>query len=81
MANDLPTTLDSISTFLKREVINENLPDRNIIAAADNKKADTGTDGQWVTAPKDWRPELSGDLLNRFNELNQDVLRKAGYID
>jgi hypothetical protein len=81
MTNDLPATLNSISAFLKRDVINESIPDRNTIAGTDNRKADTGTDGQWVTPQKDWRPEFPGDLLNRFNALNQDVLIKAGYID
>ncbi|MBS3955227.1 MAG: sulfotransferase domain-containing protein [Methylomicrobium sp.] len=81
MINDLPATLNSISTFLAREIINEHLPERNTIAGVDDRKAISGVDGQWVTSQKCWRPELSGELLNRFNALNHDLLKKAGYLD
>lgn len=72
MASDLPATLNSISAFLKRDIVNERTPDRNTIA---------GVDGRWVKTESSWRPKLSGDLLERFNQINKDALRKAGYLD
>ncbi|MFT6284263.1 MAG: hypothetical protein ACJAXM_000735 [Arenicella sp.] len=79
--NDLPATLNTISTFLKRDLIKTSIPDRSTIAAIDDNKALTGNVGQWVSPnQKDWRTELSGELLNRFNVLNHDVLIKAGYL-
>ena len=72
MTNDLPVILNRISTFLGCEIISESVPDRNAIAKAD---------GRWVKAKTNWRSELYGDLLKRFNQLNKDVLVKAGYLD
>jgi len=72
MTNNLPAILASISEFLKRDVINEIIPDRNTIA---------GVDGRWVKNKSIWRSELSGDLLKRFNQINEDILRKAEYLN
>jgi hypothetical protein len=72
MTNNLAATLNSISDFLKCDIINDNIPDRSTIA---------GIDGRYVKNKKDWRTVLSGDLLKRFNQINEDVLRKAGYLD
>ena len=72
MTNNLSATLNSLSDFLKRDIINENIPDRNTLA---------GIDGRFVKTRKSWRSELSGDLLQRFNQINGDVLKKAGYLE
>lgn len=72
MTNNLPDIMNSISDFLKRGLITESIPDRNTIA---------GEDGRWVKTKTDWRSELSGDLLERFNQANKEILVKAGYLD
>ena len=72
MINNLPAILNSVSDFLKRDVINKSLPDRNTIA---------GVDGRWVKTKNSWKSNLSGNLLKRFNQLNKDTLIKAGYLD
>ena len=71
MKNDLPTTLNSISNFLKKEIINEQLPDRNTIARID---------GRWVRPELDWRTELSGSALDNFYQIHEEILRYARYI-
>jgi len=71
MATNLPVTLDNISAFIKRDIIRKNIPDRNTIAQSD---------GRWVKPKKNWRSELSGDLLKHFNEENKDILLRAGYL-
>lgn len=72
MTNNLPAVLYNISDFLKRGIVNESVSDRNNIARAD---------GLWVTEKSDWRSALTGELLNSFNQINEGVLRKAGYLD
>ena len=72
MTNNLQLILNSISDFLKCDIINENIPDRNSIA---------GVDGRWVKTKTNWRSEFSDDLLKRFNQTNKDILLKAGYLD
>ncbi|MFC1772584.1 sulfotransferase domain-containing protein [Pseudomonadota bacterium] len=72
LLNNLPETLDRISKFLKRSIISGSVPDRNTIASID---------GQWVRTKNNWRSELSGDLLKRFNQINKDILEKAGYLE
>ncbi|HEY4697175.1 MAG: hypothetical protein A3J49_12195 [Gallionellales bacterium RIFCSPHIGHO2_02_FULL_57_16] len=72
MVNNLPVILNRISVFLKREITSESIPDRNIIA---------GADGRWVKTEASWKSELSDDLLGRFNRINEDTLRRFGYID
>lgn len=72
MINNLHVIQNSISDFLKCDIINKSIPDRNFIAAVD---------GQWVKTKTDWRSELSGDLLKRFNLINKDILKKTKYLD
>jgi hypothetical protein len=71
LSNDLPKTLKSISSFLKKEIINSEIPARNQIAEID---------GRWVRRKTSWRSELSGANLERFIEINKKTLKKAGYI-
>jgi hypothetical protein len=72
MTNDLPLTLNRISNFLKCDIINGNIPDRNAVSAVD---------GKWVKTKKNWRLEFPDDLLKEFNQINKDILLKAGYLD
>ena len=72
MTDNLPTVLDSISTFLEQDIVSKNIPDRNTIA---------GVDGRWVKTKKSWRSELTGNLLKHFNQINKETLRKAGYLN
>ena len=72
MITNLPGVLSSISEFLKCDILKESIPDRNTIAIVD---------GQWVRSKTNWRSELSGILLTRFNQINKDTLKKAGYLD
>lgn len=71
LRDDLPEALTSISSFLNTEIINTNIPDRNTIA---------GIDGRWVKSKTSWKSELSGADLERFLELNNDILKKCGYV-
>jgi hypothetical protein len=72
MINNLPGVLNSISEFLKRDILKKSIPNRNTIA---------GVDGRWVTSKSNWRSELTGVLLKRFNQINKDMLRRSGYLD
>lgn len=72
MVTNMPAILDSISTFLEREIINKSITDRNTIA---------GVDGRWVKTKKSWKTDLTGHLLKRFNQINKETLKKAGYLD
>jgi hypothetical protein len=72
MTGNLPTILNEISEFLKVEIINETIPDRNTIAQED---------GRWVKTKTSWKSVLDADLLEHFNQINKDALRIAGYLD
>ena len=71
MRSDLPATLSSISEFLDSPILKETVPPRDTIAKVD---------GKWVKKKSDWREDLSGDLLKRFDEINHAVMVKAGYL-
>lgn len=71
LVNNLPKALRSISDFLKKEIIKENIPARNTIAKSD---------GRWVKTKTSWKSELSGAHLKRFMQINKDILKKSGYI-
>ena len=70
---DILTNLDSVllklSVFLNQDVINHKLPPRETIA-----------DGRWVRKKTNWESELSGENLDRFNELNKTLLKQFGYL-
>ena len=72
MRRDLLGTLKYISDFLKRDIKRDSIPERNAIA---------GVDGRWVKKYSNWRSEISDELLLKFNEINGDMLRIAGYLD
>jgi hypothetical protein len=72
MRNNLTSVLSSISEFLGRDILREDIPDRDIIARQG---------GKHVRSESNWRSDLSGVLLERFNEINKDTLTKAGYLD
>lgn len=72
MRANLRSALKSISEFLKRDILRESIIDRDTVAS---------DDGRWVRRESDWRLDLSGELLERFNQINKDMLRKAGYLD
>lgn len=72
LLSDMPGTLAALSGFLKKDIISTTIPDRNTIAAVD---------GTWVKEKTSWRSELSGANLQRFEEINREVLEKAGYLE
>jgi len=72
MTGDLSTVLQSISAFLKLDIQAGKISDRDLIA---------GQAGRWVKQKSDWKAILSGDLLERFLEINGDTLKRAGYVD
>ena len=71
MKDDLPDTLERISAFLKKEILKKHIPERTTIA---------NIDGCWVKGISDWRNDISKDLLERFTELNGEMLKKMGYV-
>ncbi len=71
LLNDYPSVLKDIGEFLHKEIINTRIPDRDTIA---------GIDGKWVRKKTNWESELSGANLERFIQINGDVLKKAGYL-
>ena len=70
---DILTNLDSVllklSVFLNQDILNHKLPSRKTIA-----------DGRWVRKKTNWESELSGENLDRFNELNKTFLKQFGYL-
>jgi hypothetical protein len=72
---DISTNLDSVllklSDFLNRDALNHTLPSRETIA---------DIDGRWVRKKTNWESELSGENLDRFNELNKTHLKQFGYL-
>ena len=72
---DILTNLDSVllklSIFMNRDILNHKLPSRETIA---------DDDGRWVRKKTNWESELSGENLDRFNELNNSILKQFGYL-
>jgi len=72
---DILTNLDSVllklSVFMNRDVLIHKLPSRETIAE---------DDGRWVRKKTNWESELSGENLDRFNELNKTLLKQFGYL-
>ena len=70
---DILTNLDSVlfklGVFLNQDILNHKLPPRETIA-----------DGRWVRKKTNWESELSGENLDRFNELNKTFLKQFGYL-
>ncbi len=72
MKDDLSGTTEKISTFLKRDILKQSIPDRNTIAAAD---------GRWVKREGSSGVTMTDDTLEKFHQLNDDMLRKMGYLN
>ena len=70
---DILTNLDSVlfklGVFLNQDILNHKLPPRETIA-----------DGRWVRKKTNWESELTGENLDRFNELNKTFLKQFGYL-
>ena len=71
IGNDFESVLNSISTFLDKDIINKKLPKRDTMAFFD---------GRWVRPKTDWREYMSNKELELFNELNHSVLEEYGYL-
>ena len=71
LGNDFESVLNSISTFLDKDIINKKLPKRDTMAFFD---------GRWVRSKTDWREYMSNKELELFNELNHPVLEEYGYL-
>jgi len=71
IGNDFESVLNSISTFLDKDIINKKLPKRDTMAFFD---------GRWVRSKTDWREYMSNKELELFNELNHSVLEEYGYL-
>lgn len=71
MVNNLPYVLMKLSEYLNREISQDFLPDRNIIA---------GIDGRWVKKGNNQELKISDKLMERFVQLNKIALIKGGYI-
>ena len=67
--NNLDSVLLKLSVFLNQDVLNHKLPPRETIA-----------DGRVVRIKTNWESELSGENLDRFNELNKTFLKQFGYL-
>jgi hypothetical protein len=72
MRENLAGVLTVINKFLGRNILRESIVDRDTIVKQD---------GRWVRSESDWRSDLSGVLLERFNEINKDMLTRARYLD
>lgn len=70
MREDLPGTLNKISGFLGRDALRTDLPPRQKIASVD---------GRWVKPKSDRKLEISGPLLEKFDEIGGKTLEKMGY--
>ena len=70
MVSDLPTTLQRISVFLKRDIVKNIIPKRDKISSIDEC---------WVNKKSDWRAEISEELMEIFAELNGEMLKRMGY--
>lgn len=70
LRDNLEQTLEIISGFLKKPILNKTVPSREDIA---------GKDGKWVRKRSNWRDDYSEDLLNLFYQINQDSMRRLDY--
>jgi hypothetical protein len=71
MLSDLPQVLEKISDFLKRDILANQIPDRDAVASVE---------GRWVRAKSDWTAQISSIQLARCNAINGEMLRKMGYL-
>jgi hypothetical protein len=71
MLDNLSGVLEKISAFPGCSVVTDRIPDRDAMAS---------TSRRWVRKQSDWRSEISDSLLERFNETNEQMLRKLDYL-
>ncbi|MDX1452447.1 MAG: sulfotransferase domain-containing protein [Oleiphilaceae bacterium] len=71
LVEQLPQVLEQISAFLDLPIKSQSIPKRNTIASSD---------GRWVKKKTSWRSLLQGATLQRFTELNREMLKKTGYL-
>jgi hypothetical protein len=36
-------------------------------------------DGRWFRRETDWKAEISGEIMGRFNDINGEMLKQMGY--
>ena len=71
LVDDLPGSLEKISSFLGVRILNRVVPSRDDIA---------GTDGRIVKKASVPKPVLPESLSGRLLELNGEMLKKMGYL-
>jgi hypothetical protein len=71
MTDNLRGVLETISLFLGRAILTDRIPDRDTMA---------NIGGRWVRRQGDWKSVMSGTLLERFYEINGEMLRKLDYL-
>lgn len=67
---NLQSVLGRLSGFLQRDIVNFHIPDRSTIAEID---------GQWVKSETSWEKEFNKEHIQRFNEINGEMLKRMGY--
>lgn len=70
LRGNLPLALEKLSKFLQRDIVSRQVPDRGEIA---------GVDGRWVRNKSDWRDAFTDELLQRFDEINGEMMKQMGY--
>jgi hypothetical protein len=70
MTDNLEGVLKKLGHFLQRDIKADRIPDRDIIADANTPL---------VQRKRDWRLDISSELLERFNTLNREMLETMGY--
>ncbi len=65
------STINNIAEFLSIDPIKNEIPDRETIVKSD---------GRWVRSKSNWASILKGSLLERFEEINGEILKKAEYF-
>lgn len=69
--SNLPRILEEISAFLECDILANRIANRDTVA---------GVDGRWVRSKSDWKLKISDVLLERFNEINGEMMQEMGYF-
>lgn len=64
-------TLRQLGVFLERKIVSKEIPGRQVIAEQGSR---------WVKNKSDWRDGISEKLLERFHEINGEMMERAGYL-
>jgi hypothetical protein len=70
MTDNLRGVLETIGLFLGRPMLTDRIPERDTIASIGRN---------WVRKPSDWKSVFPDAVLQRFCEINGEMLRKLGY--